>query len=50
MAKAIKLKNDMYLDTRGIVHNKELLSNVLDKTIRFKLFQINFDISNVNIG
>ena len=50
MAKIVKLKNDMYLDTRGIVHNKELLSNVLDKTIRFKLFQINFDISNVNIG
>lgn len=50
MAKRVKLKNDMYLDTRGIVHNKELLSNVLDKTIRFKLFHINFDISNVNIG
>lgn len=50
MAKAIKLKNDMYLDTRGIVHNKELLSNVLDKTIRFKRFGIKFDVSNVNIG
>ena len=30
MAKAIKLKNDMYLDTRGIVHKKEILSDYLN--------------------
>lgn len=30
MAKAIKLKNDMYLDTRGAVHNGTILKTYLD--------------------
>jgi len=30
MAKAVKLRNDLYLDTRGIVHNKEILKPYLD--------------------
>ena len=30
MAKAIKLRNDLYLDTRGIVHNNEILKPYLD--------------------
>lgn len=29
MAKAIKLKNDMYLDTRGIVHKGKILADIL---------------------
>lgn len=35
MAKAIKLKNDLYLDSTGIVHNKELLSNVLNDLLPY---------------
>lgn len=31
MAKSIKLKNNTYLDTKGIVHNRELLSDILNK-------------------
>lgn len=30
MSKSVKLKNNLYLDTRGIVHNKEILSDYLD--------------------
>jgi hypothetical protein len=30
MAKSIKLKDNNYIDSTGIVHNRELLSNVLD--------------------
>ena len=34
MAKSIKLKNDNYWDTKGIMYNKEKLSDILDiKTI-----------------
>ena len=31
MSKSIKLKNNVYLDTSSIVHNKELLSELLSK-------------------
>ena len=31
MSKSIKLKNDVYLNTSSIVHNKELLSELLSK-------------------
>lgn len=31
MPKSIKFKNNTYLDSRGIVHNKELLSDKLNK-------------------
>lgn len=30
MSKAVKLKNNLYLDTRGIVHKKEILSDYLN--------------------
>lgn len=30
MPKSIKLKNDTYLDSKSIVHNKELLSDILN--------------------
>ncbi len=30
MSKSFKFKNNMHLDSTGIVHNKELLSNVLN--------------------
>lgn len=33
MSKAIKLKNDVYLDSAGIVHNKINLKTVLDEII-----------------
>lgn len=29
MSKSFKFKNDMYLDSKGIVHNKKLLSDIL---------------------
>lgn len=29
MSKSFKFKNNMYLDTKGIVHNKKLLSDIL---------------------
>lgn len=32
MSKAIKFKNDTYLDSTSIVHNQELLSDILDET------------------
>ena len=37
MSKSFKFKNNMYLDTKGIVHNKELLSNVLNKKQKNRL-------------
>ena len=30
MSKAIKLKNNTYIDSTGIVHNKELLSSIIN--------------------
>lgn len=30
MSKSIKLKNDIYIDSAGVVHNQELLSNILE--------------------
>lgn len=30
MTKSIKLKNNMYLDTKGIIHNKRELNTVID--------------------
>lgn len=30
MSKAIKFKNNMYLDTRGVVHNRTILKTYLD--------------------
>lgn len=32
MAKSIKFRNNIYLDSQGIVHNQELLSVILEKT------------------
>lgn len=33
MSKSIKFKNDTYLDSTGVVHNKELLSGVLSNIL-----------------
>lgn len=33
MSKSIKFKNNTYLDSRSIVHNKELLSDMLDRQL-----------------
>ena len=30
MAQSIKLKNENYIDSTGVVHNKQLLSDVID--------------------
>lgn len=36
MSKSFKFKNNMYLDTKGIVHNKQLLSDILNKFYGFE--------------
>lgn len=33
MAKSIKLKDNNYIDSTGIVHNRELLSDILDNQV-----------------
>lgn len=34
MSKSFKFKNNMYLDTKGIVHEKTFLNNILDKLLK----------------
>lgn len=46
MAKSIKLKNNTYLDSRGIVHNKILLSDKLD-TYDTKINNLSTNVSNL---
>ena len=43
MFKAVKLKNNLYLDTRGIVHNKKILSNIL-----FRIGYVYISVNNTN--
>lgn len=50
MSKSLKLKNDTYVDSSAVVHNKELLSTILEKSVRFKKFEIKFDVSNKSVG
>lgn len=50
MGKSIKLKNNTYIDSSAVVHNQELLSTILEKSVRFKKFEIKFDVSNKKIG
>lgn len=38
MSKGIKLKNNNYLDSSGIVHNRTLLSEILNKLIPVSLY------------
>ena len=40
MSKSIKLKDNVYLDSTGVVHNRELLSDILnrDNHARVKIF------------
>ena len=45
MSKAIKLKNNLYLDTRGIVHNKKILNNIL-----FPIGYVYISVNNTNPG
>ena len=50
MGKSIKLKNNIYIDSSAVVHNQELLSTILERSVRFKKFEIKFDVSNKKIG
>ena len=45
MSKAIKLKNNLYLDTRGIVHNKKILNTIL-----FPIGYVYLSVNNTNPG
>lgn len=33
MSKSIKLKGNNYFDSKGVIHNKELLNDILNKTL-----------------
>lgn len=48
MARSIKLKNENYIDSTGIVHNKEKLSTVLDN-LKAKVLYENTGGTNGNI-
>lgn len=45
MSKAVKLKNNLYLDTRGIVHNKRILNTIL-----FPIGYVYLSVNNTNPG
>lgn len=45
MSKAVKLKNNLYLDTRGIVHNKKILNTIL-----FPIGYVYLSVNNTNPG
>ena len=45
MAKAVKLKNNLYLDTRAIVHNKKILNTIL-----FPIGYVYLSVNNTNPG
>ena len=45
MSKAVKLKDNLYLDTRGIVHNKKILNNIL-----FPIGYVYISVNNTNPG
>ena len=37
MAKSIKLKNDIYLNSNSIVHNREKVSDIISSSLRTKI-------------
>lgn len=46
MAKSIKLKNETYIDSSGIVHNKEILKNYLNnKNPKYAVATIDYDVN-----
>lgn len=45
MSKSVKLKNNLYLDTRGIVHNKKILNTIL-----FPIGYVYISVNNTNPG
>ena len=45
MSKAVKLRNNLYLDTRGIVHNKKTLNTIL-----FPIGYVYISVNNTNPG
>ena len=45
MSKAVKLKNNLYLDTKGIVHNKKTLNTIL-----FPIGYVYISVNNTNPG
>ena len=45
MSKAVKLKDNLYLDTRGIVHNKKILNTIL-----FPIGYVYISVNNTNPG
>lgn len=48
MSKSIKLKNEHYLDSKSIAHNKTLLSNILKNAINSQVEQQSYNPSQVS--
>lgn len=49
MSKSYKLKDGNYIDSTGIVHNKQLLSEILEHQIITAVLKNNFNISETHI-
>ena len=45
--KSVKFTNNMYLDSTGVVHNKEKLNNVLDSKIGYTVLENNTNINDI---
>lgn len=49
MSKSIKPKNDIYIDSSGVVHNQELLSNMLENMKAVTLYNNNDGTTNTTV-
>lgn len=47
MAKAIKLENDNYIDSSGVVHNREPLNEILNPVV---LYESNGESTDINLN
>lgn len=46
MAKSIKLKNDYYLNSSSVVHNKKLLTDILNEYESYPIFHATITVDN----
>lgn len=49
MSKSIKLKNDIYIDSSGVVHNQELLGNILENMKAVTLYDNSDGTTNTTV-
>lgn len=50
MAKSIKLKNNTYIDSTGITHNRDLLSNILTANLNKNVSFVELAVDSVNVN